>query len=68
MNLFLKHNILEILFIKIHKFKKKKILQEDEDESNDEQSDDEQTGNELNVNNTFFICFSSMFPKLHSPR
>ena len=44
----------KILFIEIHKFKKKKILEEDEDESNDQQSDAEQTGNEGNVNNTLF--------------
>ena len=53
MNLFLKHNILEILFIKIHNFKKK-IVEEEEDDSNDQQSDAEQTGNEANVNNTLF--------------
>ena len=41
MNIFLKHNILKLLFIKIHKFKKKKILEEDEDDSNDQQSDAE---------------------------
>ena len=45
---------MHILFIEIHKFKKKKILEEDEDESNDQQSDAEQTGNEGNVNNTLF--------------
>ena len=37
MNFFLKHNILKLFFIEIHKFKKKKILEEDEDETNDEQ-------------------------------
>ena len=58
MNFFLKHNILKILFIDIHKFKKKKILEEDEDESNDQQSDDEQTGNEGNVNDTYLIFFN----------
>ena len=42
------------MFIEIHRFKKKKILQEDEDESNDQQSDAEQTGNEANVNDTLF--------------
>ena len=57
MNFFLKHNILKLLFIEIHKFKKKKILEEDEDESNDQQSDAEATGNEENVNNCL-ICFS----------
>ena len=49
-----KHKILKLLFIEIQKFKKKKILQEDEDESNDQQSDAEQTGNEANVNDTLF--------------
>ena len=47
MNFFLKHNILKLLFIEIHKFKKKKILEEDEDDSNDQQSDADQTGNIL---------------------
>ena len=46
MNFYLKHNIFHILFLEIHNFKKKKILEEDEDESNDQQSDAEQTGNE----------------------
>ena len=43
---FLKHNILKLLFIEMHKFNNKNILEEDEDESNDQQSDAEQTGNE----------------------
>ena len=55
MNIFLTHNILKLLFIEIHKFKKKKILEEDEDESNDQQSDAEQTGNEENVNDTYLL-------------
>ena len=63
---FLTHNILKLLFIEIHKFKKKKILEEDEDESNDQQSDAEATGNEGNLNNCL-ICFSSMVQKLQSP-
>ena len=46
MNFFLKHNILKVLFIEIHKFKKKKSLEQYENESNDQQSDAEQTGNE----------------------
>ena len=54
MNFFLEHNILKVLFIEIHKFKKKKILGEDEDESNDQQSDAEQTGNGENVKDTLF--------------
>ena len=37
MNFLLKHNILKLLFIEIHNFKKKKILEEDEDDSNDQQ-------------------------------
>ena len=41
MYFFLKHNILKILFIDIHNFKKKKILEQDEDETNDQQSDAE---------------------------
>ena len=44
----------KILFIEIHKFKKKKILEEDEYESNDQQSDAEQTGNEGNLKHTLF--------------
>ena len=52
---FLTHNILKLLFIEIHKIKKKKILEEDEDESNDQQSDAEQTGNEGNVNHTYLL-------------
>ena len=51
---FLEHNILKVLFIEIHKFKKKKILEEDEDESNDQQSDAEWTGNGENVNHNLF--------------
>ena len=51
---FVKHNILKLLFIEIHKFKKKNILEQDEDETNDQQSHPEQTGNEWNVNNTLF--------------
>ena len=55
MNFFLKHIIFKkLLFIEIHNFKKKKILEEDEDESNDQQSDAEATGNEGNVNNSLF--------------
>ena len=54
MNFFLKHNIWKLIFIEIHKFKKKKILEEDEDESNDQQSDAEQTGNEGHVNDSLF--------------
>ena len=49
----IKHNILKLLFIEIQKFKKK-ILEEDEDDSSDQQSDAEQTGNEGNVNDTLF--------------
>ena len=56
---FLKHNILKLFFIEIHKFKKKKILEEDEDESNDQQSDAEQTGNEGSVNDTLFAFLES---------
>ena len=41
--IFIKH--FQTIIIEIHKFKKKKILEEDEDESNDQQSDAEQTGN-----------------------
>ena len=52
--IFIKHNIFNLLFIEIHKFKKKKILEEDEDETNDQQSDGEQTGNEWNGNYTLF--------------
>ena len=36
------------------KFNKKKILEEDEDESNDQQSDAAQTGNEGNLKYTLF--------------
>ena len=54
MNFYLKHTILKLLFIEIHKFKKKKILEEVEDESNDQQSDAEQTGNEWNLKDTLF--------------
>ena len=54
MNFLLKHNILKLLFIEIHKFKKNKILEENQEESNDQQSDAEQTGNEENVNNNLF--------------
>ena len=43
---FIKYKIFKLLFIEIHKFKKKKILEEDEDERNDQQSDAEETGNE----------------------
>ena len=42
----------------MHKFKKKKILEEDEDDSNDQRSDAEARGNEGNINNTLFICCS----------
>ena len=60
MNSFLKHKILKLLFIEIHKFKNKKMLEEDEDESNDQQSDAEQTGNEGNGKNNLcpFLEFS----------
>ena len=58
MNFFLKHNILKLFFILIHKFKKKKIVEEDEDESNDQQSDAEQTGNEGNVNDNYLLFFN----------
>ena len=51
---FIKYKILQLLCIEIHKFKKKKILEEDEDERNDQQSDPEQTSHEGNVNNTLF--------------
>ena len=51
---FLKHNIWKLIFIEIHKFKKNKMREEDEDDSNDQQSDAEATGNEGNVNNTLF--------------
>ena len=45
MKFFLKHDILKLLFIEIHKLKKNnKFLEEDEDESNDQQSDAEATG------------------------
>ena len=54
MYFFLKHNILKILFIDIHNFKKKKILEQDEDETNDQQSDAEQTDNEGKVNHSLF--------------
>ena len=54
MNFFLEHNILKVLFIEIHKFKKKKILGEDEDKSNDQQSDAEQTGNGGHVKDNLF--------------
>ena len=63
---FLTHNILKLLFIEIHKFKKKKILEEDKDDSNDQWSDAEARGNEGNLNNCL-ICFSSVFQKLQSP-
>ena len=53
MYFFLKHNILKI-FIDIHNFKKKKILEQDEDETNDQQSDAEQTDNEGKVNHSLF--------------
>ena len=43
MNLFLTHKFLKLLFTEIHKFKK--IIEEDEDDSNDQQSDADQTGN-----------------------
>ena len=56
---FLTQNILKLFFIEIHKFKKKKILEEDEDESNDQQSDAEQTGNEGSVNDTLFAFLES---------
>ena len=52
MNSFLKHKILKLLFIEIHKFKNKKIIQQHQYEINDQQSDAEQAGNEGNVNNT----------------
>ena len=45
MNSFLKHKILKLLFIEIHKFKNKKIIQQHQYEINDQQSDAEQTGN-----------------------
>ena len=45
MNSCLKHKILKLLFIRIHKFKNKKIIQQHQYESNDQQSDAEQTGN-----------------------
>ena len=51
---FFLNNILKLLFIENHNFQKKKILEEDEDESTDQQSDGEQTGNEWNVNNNLF--------------
>ena len=54
MKFFLKHNISKLIFIEIHKFKKKKILEEDEDDSNDQQSDADQTGNERHVKYTLF--------------
>ena len=54
MNFLLKHNILKLLSIQIHKFKKNKILEENQEESNDQQWDAEQTGNEQNVNNNLF--------------
>ena len=41
MNFYLKHTFLKLLFIEIHNFKKKKILEEDEDDRNDQQSDAE---------------------------
>ena len=66
MNLFLTHNILKLFFIEIYKFKKKKILEEDEYDSNDQWSDAEATGNEGNLNNCL-ICFSSVFQKLQCP-
>ena len=50
---FIEHNILKLLFIEIHNFKKK-ILEEDEDDSSDQQSDAEQTGNKAHVKNTLF--------------
>ena len=52
--IFIKHNIFKLLFLEIHKFKKKKILQKDEDEINDQESDGEQTGNEWNGKYTLF--------------
>ena len=55
MNFYLKHTILKLLFIEIHNFKKKMILEEDEDESNDQESDAEQTGNERNVNDNLIV-------------
>ena len=58
MNFYLKHTFLKLLFIEIHKFKKKKILEEDEDDRNDQQSDAEQTGNEGNVNDNLFVVLS----------
>ena len=58
MNFFLKHNIWKLIFIEIHKFKKKKIFEEDEDDRSDQQSDAEQTGNETHVNNTLFAFLS----------
>ena len=39
----------------MNKFKKKKALEEDEDESNDQQSDAEVTGNQGNVNHTYLL-------------
>ena len=51
----------------IRKFKKKKILEKDEDDSNDQRSDAEATGNEENINNCL-ICFSSVVQKVHHPR
>ena len=45
MNSFLKHKILKLLFIEIHKFKNKKIIQQHQYEINDQQSDAEQAGN-----------------------
>ena len=42
----------------MHKFKKKKILEEDENDSNDQQSDAEQTGNEGHVNDSLFAFLS----------
>ena len=61
MNFYLKHTILKLLFIEIHKFKKK-ILEEDEDESNDQQSHAEATGNERNINDNL-IAFLECSPR-----
>ena len=37
MKFFLKHNILKLLLIEIHKFKNKKIIEQHQYESNDQQ-------------------------------
>ena len=55
MNFFLKHNILKLFFIENHKFKKK-ILEEDEDESNDQQSNAEATGNKK-IKTVLYLLF-----------